>query len=73
MKLMKNKGVVPPDLIVHGVTRIGTSPEGGGGFADVWKGKVNSETIALKVLRLFGRPEDRATAFEVSDMTSFLT
>ncbi len=73
IKLMRNKGVVPPELLVQGVIRLGTSPEGGGGFADVWKGRLSGKIVALKVLRLFGRPEHRAAALEVSETSLFPT
>lgn len=34
--------------------RLGDNPLAGGGFADVWKGKVREISVALKVLRIFG-------------------
>ncbi len=36
-----------------------------GGFADIWKGTFKGELVALKVLRLYGQPEDQKALISV--------
>lgn len=75
-KLVQKGGVLPPHLIVNGACRIGDDPIAGGGFADIWKGKIEAMPgtfVALKVLRIFGRPEDRKTAFSVGEVSQAVT
>lgn len=57
---------LPGGLLITDVHRIGDNPVAGGGFADVWKGWHKKEDVALKVLRIFGNPEDRANTYKVS-------
>ena len=47
------KGFIPPYLLLSGVRRLDKDPIAGGGFADVWRGKLHGEVVALKVLRDF--------------------
>ncbi|KAJ7587241.1 kinase-like domain-containing protein, partial [Mycena floridula] len=57
-RLAFQKGILPPSFFLHDVTRDGLHPVSGGGFADVYKGKLNGEVVCLKALRFFiDRPE----------------
>lgn len=51
--LAKLRGIVPSSLFVTGIYKTGKYPVAGGGFADVWKGKIlgYSIDVALKILR----------------------
>ncbi|KAF9071877.1 kinase-like domain-containing protein [Rhodocollybia butyracea] len=52
--------LLPPSLIIHDVEKEGTSAVAGGGFADIWRGKVKGRPVCLKVLRLFLEQDERA-------------
>lgn len=50
-------GVVLPDLSAE-IRKMDTMPVTGGGFCDVWIGeRLGKEKVALKVLKMFGVPE----------------
>ncbi|KAK0484638.1 hypothetical protein IW261DRAFT_849418 [Armillaria novae-zelandiae] len=51
--LSKDRNIVPSSLSSQGVTREGTNPVCGGGFADIWKGRLHGIQVCLKVLRMF--------------------
>ncbi|KAF9258864.1 kinase-like protein [Marasmius fiardii PR-910] len=53
LKLSKRSGLCPEFLMIKNVKKIGESPIGGGGFGDVWKGKIEEQTVCLKVIRSF--------------------
>ena len=47
-------GEFPSSLILRDVSRLSSYPILGGGFADIWQGKLSDGSIvALKVLRFF--------------------
>ena len=49
--------VILPDLSAE-IRRIGDLPITGGGFCDIWIGeRLGTEKVALKVLKMFGVPE----------------
>ncbi|KAF9071881.1 hypothetical protein BDP27DRAFT_1497696 [Rhodocollybia butyracea] len=52
--------LLPPSLIIHDVEKEGTNAVAGGGFADIWRGKVKGRSVCLKVLRLFLEQDERA-------------
>ncbi|TDL22521.1 kinase-like protein [Rickenella mellea] len=52
-KIIAKTGLLPQNLFVKGLSKIGDNPLVGGGFADVWKGEFHGELVALKVLRVF--------------------
>lgn len=56
-RIVKETGQFPSSIIVKDVTRNGSNPIVGGGFADVWFGMLGSVSVALKVLRFFGEGE----------------
>lgn len=64
-KLVMRCTTLPPCLIVRGASRVGLNPVAGGGFADIWKGLLNREFVALKVLRIYGGFENHAAAYKV--------
>ncbi|ESK94318.1 hypothetical protein Moror_8183 [Moniliophthora roreri MCA 2997] len=51
-KLVKKHHILPPSLFVKNVVRQGDHPICGGGFSDIWKGKMAGEHVCLKVLRM---------------------
>lgn len=53
MKITDASGSLPRQLFVKSAMRIGRNPVSGGGFVDVWKGNLEGEEVALKVLRVF--------------------
>ncbi|KIM72464.1 hypothetical protein PILCRDRAFT_829732 [Piloderma croceum F 1598] len=58
-KIVKTKRIWPRYLFLSPVLLTDERPFGGGGYADVYKGDYHGSGMALKVLRIFGRPEDR--------------
>ena len=58
-KIVKIKGILPRYLFLCPIHLTEAQPFGGGGYADVYKGEYRDRTMALKVLRIFGRPKDR--------------
>ncbi|KAJ7584960.1 kinase-like domain-containing protein [Mycena floridula] len=57
-RLAAQKGILPPSFFLHNVVRDGPHPVFGGGFADVYKGKLDEKVVCLKALRFFvERPE----------------
>lgn len=61
--------VIPRQLYLKGVSKIGKFPAGGGGFADVWMGKHDGGTVALKVPRSFGSDSIKAVSKYVFSWT----
>ncbi|TDL15389.1 kinase-like protein [Rickenella mellea] len=55
--LVSKTGILPSHLFICGARRVGRNPVIGGGFADVWRGELRGEPVALKVLRIFQRGE----------------
>lgn len=51
--IVKETGQIPSAMIIRDVTRSGSDPVAGGGFADVWGGMQGNINVALKVLRIF--------------------
>ncbi|KAJ3932141.1 MAG: kinase-like domain-containing protein [Lentinula lateritia] len=51
--LAKTFCVLPNSFSVDDVIRIGTHAVSGGGFADIWLGRLNNMNVCLKVLRIF--------------------
>ncbi|KIK56513.1 hypothetical protein GYMLUDRAFT_174194, partial [Collybiopsis luxurians FD-317 M1] len=50
--------ILPSSLIVREVIRNGHNPVGGGGFADIWQGRVGDQLVCIKVLRLVIEPDE---------------
>ncbi len=63
--LVVKEGILPEQLMVRGVERLGDHAVAWGGFADIWKGTVKAELVALKVLRLYGQPEAQKAMISV--------
>ncbi|KAF9060037.1 kinase-like domain-containing protein [Rhodocollybia butyracea] len=65
LKLMRHLnrqyGVFPPSMILEGLVRESTSPVKGGGFADVWIGRLDKRRVCMKVLRYFQEGSERET------------
>lgn len=64
---MEQKGEFPPSLFISGVRRIGDNPVGGGGFADIWRGRIDGKAgiMALKVLRMHDRSRGGQASLKV--------
>ncbi|KAJ3862367.1 hypothetical protein EV359DRAFT_10643, partial [Lentinula novae-zelandiae] len=50
--------ILPSSMILQEIEREGQNPVGGGGFADIWRGAVNNQSVCLKVLRLVIEPDE---------------
>lgn len=57
--LVKKHRALPPSFLLNNIAREGTNPVWGGGFADIWKGRIGSQPVCLKVLRIFMEHEDK--------------
>ncbi|KAH8110411.1 kinase-like protein [Phellopilus nigrolimitatus] len=58
-KLVNVTGFLPKFLFLSNIKRVGKNPITGGGFADVWKGSMGGNLVALKVLRNFGLSDSK--------------
>ncbi|TDL20571.1 kinase-like protein [Rickenella mellea] len=57
--LVKHTNIFPEYLFVAKAKRAGKNPYSGGGFADVWRGKLKGKPIAMKVLRMYQCGKDQ--------------
>ncbi|PBK78446.1 kinase-like protein [Armillaria solidipes] len=57
--LSRTRNIVPSSFSCRDVTREGTYPVWGGGFSDIWKGRLHDTQVCLKVLRIFISGEAR--------------
>lgn len=57
-KLIEVTGILPDNLFIHAIKKVGDNPVAGGGFADVWKGERRGDPIALKVIRVYDMTVD---------------
>ncbi|KAK7060776.1 hypothetical protein VNI00_000508 [Paramarasmius palmivorus] len=78
--LIKRYYVLPPTLFVENIIREGDHAQGGGGFADIWKGLYNERPVCLKVLRMFTGSDEASRekafmvlAFDLHISIEFLT
>ncbi|KAF9268616.1 kinase-like protein [Marasmius fiardii PR-910] len=53
LRLSKRSGLCPQCFMVKNVKRLGEFPVGGGGFGDVWKGKIGGQLVCLKVVKVY--------------------
>ncbi len=52
--LARKRGIVPSSFFITGIDEVGDHPIGHGGFADVYKGIMRDDIVALKILRPIG-------------------
>ncbi|KAL0572718.1 Rho guanine nucleotide exchange factor [Marasmius crinis-equi] len=57
LHLSKRSGLCPKCLIIKNVKKLGAFPVGGGGFGDVWKGKIEEQLVCLKVVKVYLRSD----------------
>ncbi|KIK56139.1 hypothetical protein GYMLUDRAFT_120159, partial [Collybiopsis luxurians FD-317 M1] len=55
---------LPISLIIQEARREGSNPVAGGGFADIWRGRLNEKPVCLKVLR-FAVEQDENTRVQM--------
>ncbi|KAK1230419.1 Protein kinase of the Mitotic Exit Network [Marasmius sp. AFHP31] len=53
LRLSKKSGMYPKCLKINNIERLGSYPVAGGGFGDVWKGKIANEIVGLKVVKVY--------------------
>ncbi|KAG7090217.1 hypothetical protein E1B28_011818 [Marasmius oreades] len=53
LHLSKRSGLCPQCLMIKNVKRLGDFPVEGGGFGDVWKGKIGAQVVCLKVVKVY--------------------
>ncbi|KAJ8088413.1 Receptor-interacting serine/threonine-protein kinase 1 [Marasmius tenuissimus] len=53
LHLSKRSGLCPNCLNIKNVKKVGEHPVGGGGFGDVWKGKIDNEVVCLKMVKVY--------------------
>ncbi|TDL23535.1 kinase-like protein [Rickenella mellea] len=63
-KIVRTRDILPHYLFIHGVQKVGKNAIRGGGFADVWRGELEGNPVALKVLRIFGPEMECAKVFK---------
>ncbi|KAK7021819.1 Homeobox protein tos8 [Paramarasmius palmivorus] len=51
--LNKQYGTIHQSIYLRGVAKEGSHPVSGGGFADIWRGRLYASQVCLKVLRVF--------------------
>ncbi|KAJ7903169.1 kinase-like domain-containing protein [Mycena leptocephala] len=63
-KIARSKEILPPRLFIRTLKRQSRNAVAGGGYADIWKGTIENETVCLKVLRVFLSDLDRPKLFK---------
>ncbi|ESK95384.1 hypothetical protein Moror_3822 [Moniliophthora roreri MCA 2997] len=53
LRLSKCSGLCPSLLAVDGFEKDGGEPVASGGFCDIWKGRVGTEAVCLKIVRVY--------------------
>ncbi|KAK1223481.1 Receptor-interacting serine/threonine-protein kinase 1 [Marasmius sp. AFHP31] len=53
LRLSKRSNLYPECLSISNVDRISERPIDGGGFGDVWKGKIDGQFVCLKVVKVY--------------------
>ncbi|KAF9255255.1 kinase-like protein [Marasmius fiardii PR-910] len=53
LRLSKKSGLFPQCLIIENAEKLGDYAVGGGGFGDVWKGKIGEQVVCLKVVKAY--------------------
>ncbi|KAL5514113.1 hypothetical protein ACEPAG_2874 [Sanghuangporus baumii] len=61
----EKRGILPSNIFLSGVHRVGSSSVHGGGFANVWKGEYEGRTVALKILRIYLFPDKEKVQREI--------
>jgi hypothetical protein len=56
LKLSEKSGLYPECLMLKGVQRLG-NPVAAGTFGDVWKGIIQGESVAIKILRIYEKTD----------------
>ncbi|TDL15519.1 kinase-like protein [Rickenella mellea] len=64
--LTKSFARLPDCLMLSGVKRSGKDPVAGGGFADIWTGYFDSNSVAIKALRIYERSDQEKALREFS-------
>ena len=73
-RMVLKTGQFPRILILDDITRLSPYPILGGGFADIWQGKLSDGTkVALKVLRLFSNTEEEKARINKVSSANILT
>ncbi|KAF9258045.1 hypothetical protein L218DRAFT_878132 [Marasmius fiardii PR-910] len=57
VRLSRKSGLYPQCLAIRSVEKLGNYPVGGGGFGDVWKGRIGQQLVCLKVVRAFSQSD----------------
>jgi hypothetical protein len=57
LKLSRSSGLYPECMTLRGIKLVGNTAADGGGYGEIWKGLLNGQEIAIKVLRLFRRSD----------------
>lgn len=57
-------------MIKEGLEKTGNHPITGGGFADVWRGTYNHQSVAIKAFRIYGNG-DLVQVKKVNSSVSF--
>ena len=58
-------------MTLKGIEMVGDAAIDGGGYGDIWKGLLNGQEIAVKVLRIFHKP-DKNKLLKVGSVTKFV-
>ncbi|KAF9255509.1 kinase-like protein [Marasmius fiardii PR-910] len=53
LRLSKQSGLFPQCLIIQNVEKLGDYAVGGGGFGDVWRGKIGEQIVGLKIVKAY--------------------
>ncbi|KAK7037716.1 hypothetical protein VNI00_010942 [Paramarasmius palmivorus] len=57
IRISKRNGICPSCLTIKGVTKLGKDPVTGGGFGDIWKGRLGEaaedQLVCLKVVKVY--------------------
>ena len=55
--LSRASGLYPECMVLKGIQFVGEDAIAGGGYGDVWKGLLNGEALAVKVIKVYQRSD----------------
>jgi hypothetical protein len=56
-ELTERSGLYPASVVLRGVEKSSAAPVAGGSFSDIWKGEVEGQKVAIKVMRIFDKDD----------------
>lgn len=71
-KLCGYSGLLPSNFVIKGLTDTTLEPVARGGCADIYQAKLRNEVVALKSIRVLGKPDDVVKVTKVGISLKYL-